>query len=112
MIPCCLFLVGVLAVAPNGQTQPHHAKIEALLQEPPSYTGEPIDLDLVDTPLAEALRILAEIGDFSYVLDPGVAGTVTLHLKGVPWDQALGLILKSHGLGVDVENGTLLVGDP
>ncbi|MEW6363527.1 MAG: secretin and TonB N-terminal domain-containing protein [Acidobacteriota bacterium] len=98
----------------TAATEPdrENTSIESILDEPPTYTGEPIDLELTDAPIQQVIRLLAEIGGYSYVLDPAVDGKVTIHLKAVPWDQALALILRSHGLGFDVEGSALLIADP
>jgi type II secretory pathway component HofQ len=37
------------------------------------------------------------------IVDPGVNGKVTCRMIQVPWDQALDVILKQHGLTMVVE---------
>ncbi|MEE8523317.1 MAG: AMIN domain-containing protein, partial [Thermoanaerobaculia bacterium] len=59
----------------------------------PEYVGEPIDMSLRQADLVETLRSFASISDLNFVIQPGVAGTVTVELKGVPWDQAMMQIL-------------------
>lgn len=95
--------------AAGAPGKPHPTPLRSILERPPRFTGERIDLNLVDTPLIEAIRLLADIGNFSFVLDPGVTGRVTVHLQGVPWEQALSLILETQGLGFEVEGGMLVV---
>jgi len=68
------------------------------------YSGEPINLDLVDAPIEQVFRLISEISGLNVITDPGVTGRVTVHFKGVPWDQALDLILKTNGLGYTIEN--------
>lgn len=75
------------------------------------YVGEPISMSLRDADLAETLRTFSRIGGFNLIIQPGVKGSVTVELRGVPWDQALDAILKMHGLGMDVTQGTLRVAD-
>jgi type II secretory pathway component HofQ len=67
-----------------------------------TWVGEPISLSLKDADLVEVLRSFAELAHVNIVIDPRVEGTVTLELEEVPWDQALYVILKSHGLAVDI----------
>lgn len=68
------------------------------------WKGFPISLSLRDAPLPEVLRAFAQIAGFNLVLDPGIPqGTVTVELKDVPWDQALSVILKTHGLAAEVD---------
>ena len=40
-------------------------------------------------------------------MDPGISGKVTCRLIQVPWDQALDVILRRHGLAA-VEIGKIL----
>jgi type IV pilus assembly protein PilQ len=58
-------------------------------------------LSLKDADLRELLRSFAKLGCFNLVLDPGVQGEVTVELHDVPWDQALSVILKTHGLAAE-----------
>jgi len=67
----------------------------------PRWTGEPISLSLKDADLVETIRSLARIGEVNVVVQPGVAGRVTVELHDVPWDQALDVILRTHGLGIE-----------
>ena len=72
--------------------------------------GERISLSLKDADLAEVLRSFARLAGFNLVLDPAVRGAVTVELQNVPWEQALEVILESHGLGVDDDGATWRVG--
>ena len=67
------------------------------------WKGFPISLSLRDAPLPEVLRTFARLAHFNLVLDPRVEGSVTVELENVPWDQALYVILKTHGLGAEVD---------
>ncbi|MCX7952838.1 MAG: type IV pilus secretin PilQ [Deltaproteobacteria bacterium] len=62
------------------------------------YTGKLISLDLQDTDINNALRIIAEVSNLNIVTTSDVTGKVTLRLIDVPWDQALDVILRSNGL--------------
>lgn len=73
------------------------------------YSGENVSLSLRDADLVEVLRSFAKLGDFNLLIQPGVHGKVTVELKDVPWDQAMAMILKMHGLGMDLERGTARV---
>ena len=66
------------------------------------WIGEPITLSLRDADLVEVLRSFAKMTDVNLILDPAVRGTVTLELREVPWDQALYVILKANGLGMEI----------
>ncbi len=71
------------------------------------YYGELIDMSLRKADLVETLRSFSTISDLNFVIQPGVAGSVTVELKGVPWDQAMWQILKINNLGMDID-GTIV----
>ena len=73
------------------------------------WKGFPISLSLRKAPLPEVLRSFARLGGFNLVLDPRVQGEVTVELKDVPWDQALHVILKAHGMGAEVDGRVWMV---
>ncbi len=77
---------------------PAESDISALLEGEPKYTGRLISLDLQDTDIDNALRIIAEVSDLNIITSDNVSGKVTLRLIDVPWDQALDVILKTNGL--------------
>ena len=62
------------------------------------YRGRLISLDLQDTDIDNALRIIAEVSNLNIIASEEVSGKVTLRLIDVPWDQALDVILKTNGL--------------
>jgi len=66
-----------------------------------------ITLHLTEVPLADALRLLTEPAKRNVVLAPGATGTVTVSLYDVGFEQALGAILVSNGLGYR-EDGTFI----
>lgn len=65
--------------------------------------GERISLSLKDADLAEVLRSFARLAGFNLVLDPAVRGRVTVELQDVPWEQALEVILRTHGLAAEID---------
>ncbi|HVS01705.1 MAG TPA: secretin and TonB N-terminal domain-containing protein [Thermoanaerobaculia bacterium] len=71
------------------------------------WRGERISLSLRDADLKEVLRSFARLADMNLILDPRVKGRVTVELHDVPWDQALHVILKTHGLGIEIDGGTI-----
>ncbi len=62
------------------------------------YHGATVDLDFKDAPIHDLLRTIASVGHISLVVPETVDAKVTVSLKHVPWDQALDVILSSHGL--------------
>ncbi len=74
-----------------------------------AFTGELISLDFKDGDIQDIFRLFADISGLNIVVQPGVAGRITLVLTEVPWDQALDLILKSHRLGYVVEGNVIRI---
>lgn len=70
------------------------------------WTGFPVSVSLHKAPIQEVILTFARLADFNVLFDPRVQGSVTVELKDVPWDLALHMILKTHGLGAEV-NGRL-----
>ncbi|MCG7601430.1 type IV pilus secretin PilQ [Halomonas sp. McH1-25] len=75
------------------------------------YTGKRISLNFQDIEVREVLAIIAEFTGLNLVASDSVQGSVTLNLEDVPWDQALDLVLRSHGLA-SRKNGNVLVVAP
>jgi type IV pilus assembly protein PilQ len=75
----------------------------------PQYTGKPISLDFQDVPVRQVLQIIAQVNGFNLVTTDTVNGNVTISLTGVPWDQALDMILKIRGLDKRLEGNILLI---
>ncbi len=73
------------------------------------YEGKPISLDFQDVPVRQVLQIIAQVNGFNLVTTDTVNGNVTISLSGVPWDQALDMILKIRGLDKRLEGNILLI---
>lgn len=70
-----------------------------LAAAPAAGRGHSITIDVKDAEIGNVLRLIAETGDLNLVVGDDVKGKVTLHLRQVPWDQALVVVLKLKGLG-------------
>ena len=68
-----------------------------------------ISLDIKDAAITDVVRLMAEIGSFQVVVDPGVSCSLTVKLKEVRWQAALDVVLRSCGLAQDEENGIVRV---
>jgi type IV pilus assembly protein PilQ len=75
----------------------------------PIYTGQRLSLDFQQADLIDVLRLIAEVSGMNIIASPDVAGRVTTRMVNVPWDQALDMILKTHGLGKDQEGSIIRV---
>lgn len=73
------------------------------------YTGRLISLDLQETDIDNALRIIAEVSNLNIIASEDVRGKVTLRLIDVPWDQALDVILKTNGLDQVTEGNVIRI---
>jgi type IV pilus assembly protein PilQ len=85
------------------------SEVQSLLGDTARYTGKLISLDLQDTDIDNALRIIAEVSNLNIVASEDVIGKVTLRLTDVPWDQALDVILKTHGLDRVLEGNVMRI---
>ncbi len=63
------------------------------------YIGEELSLDFQDADINSVFRLISEVSGFSIVAGPGVKSEVTIHMKKIPWDQALDAVLEINGLG-------------
>jgi len=68
--------------------------------ETKKYTGDKIALlSFQNAQIKSVLRSISEYSGYNIVSGPDVTGTVTIHMKDVPWDQALDTILEINSLG-------------
>jgi len=93
-----------LTVTVSPMSQEQLAKLEKS-----QYEGEPISLDFQDVPVRQVLQIIAKVNGFNLVTTDTVTGNVSISLTGVPWDQALDMILKIKGLDKRQEGNILLI---
>ena len=71
-----------------------------------------VSLDAEDANLPSVLKILAEKGDLNIVTGPGVAGgRLSIHMKDVPIDQAVNLVVRAAGLAYERIGNSVLVAD-
>jgi type IV pilus secretin PilQ/predicted competence protein len=73
------------------------------------YGGEPISVNFKDIDLKDFFRLVHEISGLNVVVDPAVAGKVTIVLDEVPWDQALDIVLRNNSLDKQLEGNVLRI---
>jgi type IV pilus assembly protein PilQ len=73
----------------------------------PRYTGQRISLDFQGADITNVLRLIADVSGFNIVVGEAVKAKVTLKLVGVPWDQALDMLLKMNNLGM-IKEGNIV----
>lgn len=72
-----------------------------------------ITLDADDISLTSVLQILAEKSGLNIVTSPEVqAQRISIHLRNVPIDDALNLVVRAAGLGYERLGNSILVGNP
>ena len=62
------------------------------------YSGEKLSLNFQAVEVRAVLNVIADFTDLNIITSDTVAGSITLRLKDVPWDQALDIILQTRGL--------------
>lgn len=73
------------------------------------YLGRPMTLNFQDISVRAVLQIIAGYNDFNLVTSDSVSGNITLRLDGVPWDQALDVVLRVKGLDKRMDGSILMV---
>jgi len=78
----------------------------------PAISTQLISLDAEDAYLPSVLKILAEKGNFNIVTGPGVTeGRLSIHMKDVPVEQAVNLVVRAAGLAYERVGSSILVAD-
>ncbi len=68
-----------------------------------------VALDLKDAPVVDVVTVLAEVGGFQVVFDPGIGCRLTMKLNGARWRSVLDTALSACGLGREEEGDILRV---
>ncbi len=76
----------------------------------PRYSGKRVSLDFQDADAANVLRLIGDVSGSNMVIGEDVKGKVNLRLNGVPWDQAMDIILKTNSLGQIREGNIIRIG--
>ncbi len=82
----------------GASSTPINQQTVAQFKKTKTYRGRKIDIDFKDVDIHNLLRLLADVGGVNMVIPDDVRAQVTVRLKGVPWDQALEVILASKDL--------------
>ncbi len=71
-----------------------------------------VTLDAEDAYLPSVLKILAEKGNLNIITGPGVTGgRISIHMKDVPIEQAVNLVVRAAGLAYERIGNSILVAD-
>jgi type IV pilus assembly protein PilQ len=63
--------------------------------------GKRMSIDLQEADIHVVFRFIADFADINIITSDDVSGKVTVRLKDVPWDEALGAVLQAKGLGAE-----------
>jgi type IV pilus assembly protein PilQ len=63
--------------------------------------SENVTLDFKEADIRNVLKIIAYKSGVNIVTTPEVIGNITIRLVDVPWEKALGVILKTYGFGYE-----------
>jgi len=80
-----------------GATGPGASGVNARIAKQ-GYSGQPVTFNFQDVPVRTVLQLIAEESNLNIVASDTVQGNVTLRLDGVPWDQAMDIVLRAKGL--------------
>jgi type IV pilus assembly protein PilQ len=103
-------IVSTLTVAAAAQrVQPQQ---QGRMYGEPGFVGEPINLKVVNADVRDILNYITEQYGINFVIDSSVkAVPVTVNVNDVPWNIALDSVLRSQGLGIQVNGNILRVAD-
>ncbi len=73
------------------------------------FSGPNISFDFKDADIKNVLRLIADISGKNMIISESVTGKVTLKLDNIPVDEAMELILDTHGLGSIVTNNIIRI---
>jgi type IV pilus assembly protein PilQ len=73
------------------------------------FSGPNISFDFKDADIKNVLRLIADISGKNMIISESVTGRVTLKLDNIPLDEAMVLILDTHGLGSIVTNNIIRI---
>ena len=104
------------ATRPRAARRWAAAALLALARGGPAAGGEPepapkgtVNMEFRDTDLPTVLRAICQGAALDFVLDPAVRGKVTAKLQNTSWQDALSIVLESHGLEARREGDTLII---
>lgn len=99
--------------AQNSLYPPNLSRRPVLLQKQEAkkslVAGKHISLNFQNISVRAVLQIIAEFTHLNIVVSKRVSGNITLSLNDIPWEQALDIILTTHGLEMHAANNVILI---
>ena len=94
-LSCLLFLApGLVSSAAIPETPSNAVPYDVATDQ----THNTLSFDFQSIDMRTLLQLIAKSAHMNFVISDAVKGNITLNLKNVTWDQALNIILQSHGL--------------
>jgi type IV pilus assembly protein PilQ len=94
------------AAAPASEPAP----TENVFSDPSAQTPPVLGNSAPPADIKDVLRTFSNLTGLNMAVDPGVAGFVTVNFTGVPWDQALDIILRQNNLTYLLDGNVMRVG--
>ena len=96
-------------IAPQVRPEPAPAPPAPVATQESRFSGSPLTLDLIDIPLVDFFRLMAEEGGINIVMDPEIKGSLSIKVVKVPWDQILEAALMNNALDKQIEGNLVRI---
>jgi type IV pilus secretin PilQ/predicted competence protein len=110
-----VILAAAMMAAPLAWAQAHSTAPAPAPAQPPVVqpsNEKLVSLDATDADLPRVLQLVADRGGFNLITGPGVsAGRISVHMKDVPVEQAVNLVVRAAGLAYERIGNSILVAD-
>jgi len=97
------------APATQARAEPAPATPSQASEQASRFSGSPLTVDLIDIPLVDFFRLMADEGGINVVMDPEIKGTLSIKVVKVPWDQILEAALMNNGLDKQIEGNLVRI---
>jgi type IV pilus assembly protein PilQ len=102
------FITLFLLLFTPGMTFSANAPATADLGYYPQHKNT-LSFDFQSIDIRALLQLIAKNAGLNFVISDAVKGNITLNLKNVTWEQALNIVLQSHGLASRQEGNVIFV---
>jgi type IV pilus assembly protein PilQ len=97
-----VLLVPATGLARPAETLAPEAPAESRADgRPPPASDRRIDLDFKNADIRDLLGILADVGGVVIVPARAVKARVSIRLRNAPWEKALDVLTRKHGLSYE-----------
>ncbi len=93
-------VMAAAADGPDSVNAPNGKGSASTIKDAYKFKGRLVSLDFQDASIKNVFRVITELSGVNIVSGEDVKGNITVHMKNVPWDQALETILDTNALGM------------